>query len=314
MLKRTASLAIGALAVLAASPSQAQDAPASVVIVHGVPDTPVDVYVNGDLTLDDFAPSTVTDPVSLPAGSYDIEVRAADATAGDPALFGGSAEVTSGGDFTIVAHLDAAGDPTLTAFANDAAATAAGEGCVIVRHTAAAPGVDVYAGDARVISDLANPQSSGALEVPVGTISASVTPAGADSVVIGPADVPVTEGTCTIVYAIGSLDAGNLGVVVQSLPVGIEQTPAAPAPTSPAPANPSPATPTPGNPAPSPAPRPGGSGSGGSAPIPTRVESGDTGLAARAEAVDLTFLAAMGGLALVSGGAATVALARSRRD
>lgn len=300
MLKRTASLALGAVALLAAAaPAQAQDAPASVVIIHGVPDTPVDVYVNGDLTLDDFAPTTVTDPVSLPAGSYDIEVRAADAAATDPALFGGSATVASGMDYTVVAHLTEAGAPTLTAFANDAGPTPAGQGCVMVRHTAAAPAVDVYAGDARVISDLANPESSGALEVPVGTISASVTPAGADAVVIGPADVPVTEGTCTIVYAIGSLEAQNLGVVVQTLPVGVDQ----PAPTTPAPG------PAPTSPAPAPSPAPGNP-----APVPTRVDSGDTGLAAESAADDLTFLATLAGLAVVAGGAATVALARSRRD
>jgi hypothetical protein len=302
MLKRTAALALGTFALVAGAPAQAQDAPASVVIVHGVPDTPVDVYVNGDLTLDDFAPSTVTDPVSLPAGTYDIEVRGADAAATDPALFGGSATVASGMDYTVVAHLTEAGAPTLTAFGNDAGPTPAGQGCVMVRHTAAAPAVDVYAGDAKVISGLANPDSSPALEVPVGTVSAKVTPAGADAVVIGPADVPVTEGTCTIVYAIGSLEADNLGVVVQTLPVGVEQTPA-PTPTTPAPT-----TPAPGQPAP--APRPSGGGSN----IPNRVESGDSGLAARSDSADLTFLATMGGLALLSGGAATVALARSRRD
>jgi hypothetical protein len=304
MFKRTAALAVGAVALVAgaSAPAHAQEAPASVVIIHGVPDTPVDVYVNGDLTLDDFAPSTVTDPVSLPAGSYDIEVRAADAAATDPALFGGSATVGSGMDYTIVAHLTEAGAPTLTAFANDAGPTPVGQGCVMVRHTAAAPAVDVYAGETRVISGLANPESSGALEVPVGTISATVTPAGADAVVIGPADVPVTEGTCTIVYAIGSLEADNLGVVVQTLAVGTEQAPPAPAPTTPAPTTPAPTTP---------APRPGGSGP---AAIPNRVESGDTGLAADASRDDVTLLVTLGGLALLSGGAATVALARTRRD
>lgn len=289
MRKLTAALAMGALALTAAGPAQAQADTASVVIIHGVPDTPVDVYVNGNLTLDDFAPETVTDPVSLPAGTYDIEVRAADAAATDPALFGGSASVEAGMDYSVVAHLDAAGAPTLTAFANDAGPTPAGQGCVIVRHTAAAPAVDVYAGDAKVISSLANPDSSDALEVPVGTISASVTAAGATDPVIGPADVPVTEGTCTIVYAIGSLEAQNLGVLVQTLDVGVEpaQTTTTTAPT---------ATPT------------------TAAPIPNRVESGDTGLAAESTGPDLALLATVGGLALLAGGAGALALARSRRD
>lgn len=297
MLKRTAALALGSFALVAAAPNlaQAQTPPASVVIVHGVPDTPVDVYVNGALTLDDFAPATVTDPVELPAGTYDIEVRAADATETDPVLFGGSATVAGGMDYSVVAHLTAGGAPTLTAFANDAGPTAAGTGCVIVRHTAAAPAVDVYAGDTRVISGLANPESSATLEVPVGTVPATVTAAGATDAVLGPADVPVSEGACTIVYAVGSLEAENLGVLVQTLPVGTVPAPTTPPTTAPASTTPAPAPPA--NPA----------------PIPNRVDSGDSGLAAESPGRDLTFVATLAGLALVSGGTGAVALARSRR-
>src|SRR3712207_9567332 len=43
-------------------------------ILPAVPDTPVDVYVNGERLLDDFAPGTLTDPQQLPAGSYDIQI------------------------------------------------------------------------------------------------------------------------------------------------------------------------------------------------------------------------------------------------
>ena len=99
---------------------------------------------------------------------------------------------------------------------NDTTPTKAGEGGIVVRHTAAAPAVDVYAGETKVISSLENPDSAGPLYVPAGTVSASVTAAGATDPVIGPADVPVEEGNVTIVYAIGSLEADTLGVAVQS--------------------------------------------------------------------------------------------------
>ena len=59
------ALAAGALAFGPATAATAAD-DAKVVVVHGIPDTPVDVYVNDDLTLDDFTFSTVTDPLSLP--------------------------------------------------------------------------------------------------------------------------------------------------------------------------------------------------------------------------------------------------------
>ena len=76
-----------------------------------------------------------------------------------------------------------------------------------VRHTAAAPAVDVRAGGEPVIEGLTNPNEE-TLTVPAGTISADVTLAGTDTVAIGPADLELTEGSNTIVYAWGNEEAG----------------------------------------------------------------------------------------------------------
>ena len=105
----------------------------------------------------------------------------------------------------MIAHLDAEGTPTLAVFENDTSAIEAGNGRLVVRHTAAAPAVDVKANGAVAFSNLANPNEAAA-DLPAGTISAEVVPTGADEpVVIGPADLPVTEGASLIVYAVGSL-------------------------------------------------------------------------------------------------------------
>ena len=85
-----------------------------------------------------------------------------------------------------------------------------------MRHTAAAPAVDVLAGGEPVFTDLTNPNEASA-DLPAGTISASVALAGTTDPVIGPADVPVTEGSATIVYAVGSAEDGNLDVLVQTI-------------------------------------------------------------------------------------------------
>ena len=73
-----------------------------------------------------------------------------------------------------------------------------------MRHTAAAPAVDVLAGGQPVIAGLSNAHEK-ALEVPAGTVSAAVAAAGTTDPVIGPADVDLKEGTATFVHAIGSL-------------------------------------------------------------------------------------------------------------
>ncbi|QYG93548.1 DUF4397 domain-containing protein [Iamia sp. SCSIO 61187] len=218
------TIAAAAVALLAV-PAGAQEGNASVVVVHGIPDTPVDVYVNDELTLDDFTFGTVTEALSLPAGDYALAVRGADAEATADPILEADATLAAGDDVSIVAHLSEGGDPTLTPFANDTAPTAAGQGRLIVRHTAAAPAVDVLAGGSPVFTNLANPNEAKA-DLPAGTVSAAVALAGTTDPVIGPADVPVVEGQATIVYAVGSAEAGNLDVLVQTIS-GLHSNPSA---------------------------------------------------------------------------------------
>jgi hypothetical protein len=210
---RTLGSAAGAAAVvgglvLVATPATAADT-ATVSILHGVPDTPVDVYANGERLIDDFQPGTLTDPMQLPAGSYDLALFPADAAdgSGTPLVKADDVAVPAGANATVVAHLTEQGAPVLTPFVNDVSAVPAGQARVTVRHTAAAPAVDVRAGGAVVAPGLTNPKEA-TLTVPAGTVSADVVLAGTSTVAIGPADLDLAEGTATAVYAWGSADAG----------------------------------------------------------------------------------------------------------
>ncbi len=231
ILTATAAIAVAALpmAVLAAPASAADDA--SVVIFHGVPDLDVDVYASADAEysadealLTDFKPGTITDPVMIPGGTYNLAVFAAgDDPSGDPAIEANDVEVPAGANITVAAHLDADGTPVLTPFVNDLSKIAAGQGRLVVRHTAAAPAVDVLAGGEAVFTGLTNPNEDSA-DLPAGTVSASVALEGTTDPVIGPADVPVTEGAETIVYAWGSAADDNLAVAVQTID-GMQSSP-----------------------------------------------------------------------------------------
>lgn len=217
MLPVPAIVGAAALALLAA-PAQAQTSDAATLsVLHGVPETPVDVYVDGELTLDDFAPGDLAGPLELPGGTYAVAITASDAEDdSDPVIGPVDLELQSGGSYTAVAFLDEGGAPTATLFSNDVTATAAGEGRLTVRHVAAAPEVDVLGGDEAVISGLANGSES-SLDLPAGTISAAVAAAGTTDPVLGPADVPVAEGALTVVYAWGSLDDGSLALATQTI-------------------------------------------------------------------------------------------------
>jgi hypothetical protein len=217
-MRRLARAAGGALIASAivlgtAGTASAQDATGTVYVVHGIPDTPVDVYVDGQRALDDFAPGTTQGPLDLPSGSHQVAVFPADAPddSGD-ALLSANAEVPAGGNVTLAAHLTAEGRPTLSPLVNEVGDVPAGQARVVVRHLAAAPAVDVLAGGQPVVRGLTNPDQR-ALEVPAGTVSAAVAAAGTTEPVIGPADLTLAEGTTTFVHAIGSLDQRNLELV-----------------------------------------------------------------------------------------------------
>ena len=210
------ALAIAGASFGLAAPAYAADE-ATVSVLHGVPGATVDVYANGDALLTDFTPGTLTDPVMLPAGDYDLKVTAAGAGAdGDAVIEANDVTVPAGANITVVAHLDADGNPVLTPFVNDTEALDAGKARITVRHTAAAPAVDVRANGDVAFEDLTNPNEATAV-LDAGSISADVVLAGTDTVAIGPADVDLKEGMNTIVYAWGSADDDNLDLAVQTI-------------------------------------------------------------------------------------------------
>lgn len=230
MRRITAAAGAAGLAALIAAPvtpaAADQHDAATVSVLHGVPGLTVDVYANGEELIPDFEPGTLTDPLSLPAGSYDLQVFADGDTpdSADPAIEANGVEVPAGANATVVAHLDADGNPTLSLFANDTSPTAAGEARLTVRHTAAAPAVDVRADGNVLIEGLTNPDEASA-DVPAGTYSADVVLAGTEDVALGPADVDLAEGTHTIVYAWGSAGDQNLDLAVQTIG-GLHSAPA----------------------------------------------------------------------------------------
>ncbi|MFE0700730.1 DUF4397 domain-containing protein [Streptomyces sp. NPDC058872] len=216
-----AFLAAGTAVVLSVSAgvpalaaSQAEDEQATVSVLHAVPGLTVDVYAGDKELLPDFAPGTLTDPLKLDAGSYDIKIfKDGEGPAGTPAIEK-TVDVPAGANATLVAHLTADGKPALDAYVNDTSKIPAGKARVTVRHVAAAPAVDVRADGTPVFKGLENPKEA-AGEVDAGSISADVVLAGTETVALGPATLDLAEGSNTIVYAWGSAADENLALKTQ---------------------------------------------------------------------------------------------------
>lgn len=217
MRKLRLALLTAVLAIVPAMTAVAQTGEGEVIVVHGVPDLVVDVYVNGELTLEDFTYGDVAGPLALPEGSYDLAVFAADADpASDTPALEGSADLPAGAVATIAAYLQEGGTPALGVFVEDNSATDAGNARVTARHLADFGAVDVLADDSAVFEGVTNGQGNDA-DVPAATYNIKITAAGDPATVAFDADVALIEGTNTIAYAVGSVEGDSFQVLTASI-------------------------------------------------------------------------------------------------
>lgn len=224
-MRRLISLvAVSMMVAVLAVPAGAQEE-ARIHLIHGIPDTPVDVVAGGEVVFGDFQFGDTQDLSAL-AGETLAGLQVVLAGTDTVAIDAGDTALPASGNYTIIAHLDASGTPTLAVFDNDTSAIAAGEGRLTVRHVAAAPAVDVLANGSVAFSNLSNPDGVSA-DLAAGTITAEVVPTGAtEPVVIGPVDLPIEEGSSLIVYAVGSLEAGSITALTESI-TGLGSAPTA---------------------------------------------------------------------------------------
>ena len=214
-ISRWVGAGIAALAVAAISTTaSAQQAPGeqvgSVRVVHGLRGLVADIYLDGNLALPTFQPERATDPLSIPAGQHLVEIRTAGAAKTDTPLLAQNVTVPAGFEGSLIAHLGADSQPTLTAFADDLTPVPAGQTRVIVRHAAAADGVSVLLNDQPAITSLA-PDAEGTDVVAAGNYKVAVTPLAGGAPLAAPQDVQFAEGTANFMYLIGSQADGTLG-------------------------------------------------------------------------------------------------------
>jgi hypothetical protein len=218
MRKAILFFAIVALAVIGVTPTAGATTVAKTTtlnVVHGIPGLDVDVCVNGAKAIRDFNPGEVVAGIMLPAGRYDLAV----VMKGDPC----SAAVLKATDvglwknrnYTVVANLDASGTPNLLKFGNNVSKTPDGQARLLIRHTAAAPAVNVWADGIKLIKGSWFDWGSRArFEVPQGTYVVKATLPHHAAAVIGPATVQLDEGTVYQVFAWGSATDGYSFAIV----------------------------------------------------------------------------------------------------
>jgi hypothetical protein len=199
----TATLGIGA------------EGDACVNVVHASPDAPaVDVYVDGQLALSNLAFGAFSGWVPVPAGEHQIQVTAAGAAI-DTAVIDATVTLESGVAYQVAAT-GLLANITPQIFETDLTELSADTARVRVIHASPdAPAVDVaVTGGDVLISGLAFPSASDALEVPAGAYDLEVRPAGTTDVALALPGVQLEAGMVYDIFAIGQVGDGTLTVLV----------------------------------------------------------------------------------------------------
>jgi hypothetical protein len=216
--KLTVALAATALAVVPATAAMADSHEnAELVIVHGIPDTPVDIFVDGEEFLAgvNFEDTAVDE---VPAGSYDLAI-APEGEGADAAILEATAEVAAGASYSVIAHLTEDGEPTLALEGNT---TDEGAG-IQVFHMAAFGAVDILPTDATGLEGVTNGQTAFVATGPADVEGVGVAAAGEEEAAIDLGTVTVPEDTSVLAYAIG--DEESLTVVTETISTDAEEAP-----------------------------------------------------------------------------------------
>ncbi|HSJ90833.1 MAG TPA: DUF4397 domain-containing protein [Ilumatobacter sp.] len=225
-MKRLLTIAAAVAAIVVAPTSAgAQSATPTISLIHGIPGTTVDLVVDGTVVLDAFAPGSIVDITSF-AGRTLNNVEVVTDDTGDTVIGPvATLDVPATGNWSLVAHLDADGDATLSSFENNLADTDNDEARLTVRHTAEAPPVDLVIGDQRPVENAAN-GASAELELPSGALTAASVALAAGTPILEITGVTLAAQTNTIVHVVGSAEDDTLDVVVQvvQLPVAAAAT------------------------------------------------------------------------------------------
>jgi hypothetical protein len=188
---------------------------ARVRVVHASPDAPaVDVLVDGSVAFENAPFTGITGYAPVPAGTYNVQVVPTGATM--PVVIDEDLSLFYNTDYTVVA-VNFLSDIEPLVLVDKNTPTAPTKSTVRFVHASPdAPPVDIRVanGGPYLFTNVAFKGVGDYVTVPRGTYDLEVLVAGTDTVALELPNVMLDGGTTYTVFAVGSLDAGTLGVAL----------------------------------------------------------------------------------------------------
>ncbi len=229
---RSLAIATGVLAGFSA-PAAAATAPASFVVVHGIPgrdvgagidpQLPVDVLINGSICLlKNFTFGQIAGPYDVPPGAYTVAVSLANpiSPCSNAAVISGSVTLTSGEFGAVVAQLSPSGAPTAGVYGIDVSPVPTGMQRFVVVHAADAPtvsvdGISVSKTPVKFNFPLAEGATAEKLVTAQAKYSVGVV---ADKTIFGPIFVQGGNQGLFFVVAVGNASSGSVTLLSKVIP------------------------------------------------------------------------------------------------
>ncbi|MBN1460559.1 MAG: DUF4397 domain-containing protein [Armatimonadetes bacterium] len=221
-MRRLVGVSAAALAALAlvGGPVASYAGDATAYVVHGIPNVPVDVAVDGACAIENFMFGGQVGPIGLSPGNHTIRISLANPM--DPCtgtvVLEAPIPFMADENVTLIAYLNGMGAPTASKFENDFSRPDPGTARVIAHHCAAAPAADISVN--RDMDEPFKPKveslSNGEQVVEQfrpGEWYVSLAQAGTTDPVIGPVCVKLHPFTVHRLYAVGSALDGTLTVL-----------------------------------------------------------------------------------------------------
>ncbi|MDX1991559.1 MAG: DUF4397 domain-containing protein [bacterium] len=222
-MRRFLSIGVSAALLLALGLfiTSAQDEPTDGVarFVHVVPGVePIDVFVNGTLTVTNLAFGEATGYINLPAGEHTVTVR----QVGQPTTLWEQTITVDGTKPTtwIASSLDL---PQFAPYQDLFEPLALGSARFMIIHALeGAPGVDLLAGSDSIITDLQYSQFLGTIDIPSNVYEIAALVAGTEDEVIEPIALPLVAGESQMFILYGTPDEPETMLISAPVPAADE--------------------------------------------------------------------------------------------